>query len=430
MLPKGKGILLLIAYLVPTLIFGQAATNSPYSRYGVGNPESGGLTRNSGMGGISLGMRDPGYIDFQNPASLSARDSLSFIFDFGMVGEQFQLTTRNSDSRSRDINFKHIAIAFPVTKWLGAGTGIVPFSSISYDIIKEVREGDPDYIPETGGIDYLYRGNGGVHRFFLGTGIDVYKGLSVGLSLSYLFGTMERARSITFVDEENFFNTKVSEKSIVGDLYFDAGIQYTLSFQEDNSFTIGAVYNHERNIQAEYESYTENLLINPLGGFYSDTVNFVSGITGTIILPRNIGAGLTFRKGDQLVVGADYYWQEWSDARFFGESDSLINSNSIHAGLEFTPDRTAIRNYLNRISYRIGGHYGNTYLKLENEQLKDFGISFGLGLPLNRMRSTVNLSFEMGKRGTTVQNLIEEKYGIIRFSLTLYDIWFMKRKFD
>ena len=430
MLRNRIGPLILMACLIPGMVFGQAATNSPYSRFGLGNQERGSFTRNNAMGGISFGMRNPGYIDFQNPASLSARDSLSFIFDFGMTGQQFQLSTRNSTSTSKDINFKHMAIAFPITKWLGAGAGIVPFSSISYDIAKEVREGDPDYIPEIGGIDYLYRGTGGVHRFFLGAGVDIYKGVSVGVGLSYLFGTMEKARSITFIEEETSFNTKISEKSIVGDLYLDAGIQYTLLFSEDYSITLGAVYNHERNIKAEYESYTENLLFIPEGGHYADTVEFISGVTGKIILPRNVGIGFTFNKGDKLVIGADYYRQDWSDARFFGESDSLVNSNFIHAGLEFTPDRFAIRNYLNRMSYRIGGHYGNTYLQLQNEQLKDFGISFGLGFPLNRTRSAINLSFELGKRGGTGQNLIEEKYGIITFSLTLYDIWFMKRKFD
>ena len=193
---------------------------------------------------------------------------------------------------------------------------------------------------------------------------------------------------------------------------------------------LGAVLNNERSITGKVESLTQDVLYSSTTVIYVDTVDFSSGVKGKISIPRNLGVGFMFRYSDQLAIGADYFWQNWSEATFFGENDSLINSNSLHAGLEFVPNRFALRNYLARINYRIGGYISNTYLQLDGEQLRDLGISFGVGLPLNRNRSMINLTFEYGKRGTPSKNLIEERYGMISFGLTLYDNWFMKRKFD
>ena len=65
--------------------------------------------------------------------------------------------------------------------------------------------------------------------------------------------------------------------------------------------------------------------------------------------------------------------------------------------------------------------------------IDDFGMSFGLGLPLKQL-STVNLALEYGKRGATSNNLIEENYFNVRLSLSLtasgQQGWFRKRKID
>ncbi len=431
MFSNNKGIFLSILLLLTSaLTFGQAAINSPYSRFGLGDHQKMGFTRNIAMGGISLGMRDPGFIDFQNPASLSSRDSLSFLFEFGIVGKQSELSIGDESAVSKDISFKNLSLAFPITKWLGAAAGIVPYSSLSYTIEDQTREGDPEYDPEIGVINHFYEGSGGVNKFFVGLGADLFQGFSLGINLSYLFGYLERSRLLAFVDEEYATSIDVKHKTTFGDLGFDLGMQYSFLFKEKFELTFGAVLNNERNIKGKVESFTQDALYSSTTLIYLDTVDFSSGVKGKILIPRNLGVGFIFRYSDRLTIGADYFWQNWSEATFFGESDSLINSNSLHAGLEFVPNRFALRNYLNRINYRIGGYYSNTYLQLEGEQLRDLGISFGVGLPLNRNRSMINLTFEYGKRGAQRKNLIEERYGMISFSLTLYDIWFMKRKFD
>ena len=80
--------------------------------------------------------------------------------------------------------------------------------------------------------------------------------------------------------------------------------------------------------------------------------------------------------------------------------------------------------------YRAGMRFENTGLKINNETINEFGISFGVGIPVGRVFSNANLGFEVGQRGTTKQNLIQENFVKFQISLSLNDRWFEKRKFN
>jgi len=123
-------------------------------------------------------------------------------------------------------------------------------------------------------------------------------------------------------------------------------------------------------------------------------------------------------------------WQEWSSYTYLGKSDSLKNSLSLSAGGQFRPATNDISSYWKRITYRAGARFNQSYLYLNNTRINEFGISFGFGLPMKKTRSTLNIAFEAGARGTTQNNLIRENY--FRFSLgaSIFDRWFLKRKYD
>jgi hypothetical protein len=71
-----------------------------------------------------------------------------------------------------------------------------------------------------------------------------------------------------------------------------------------------------------------------------------------------------------------------------------------------------------------------SYLTLEGQQINDLGISFGVGLPVYRSNSTINISAELGRKGTKQHNLVLENYARLNLSVNLYDLWFIQRRFD
>ena len=101
------------------------------------------------------------------------------------------------------------------------------------------------------------------------------------------------------------------------------------------------------------------------------------------------------------------------------------------------PKSNSISNYWDRVTYRAGLRFEKTGLLVSKTsvvgdfiEINDFGISFGLGLPMGKKLSNLNLGIEYGTKGSTANNLIQEKYFNFRLSLSLNDSWFIKREID
>lgn len=79
-------------------LYAQSGTNSPYSQYGLGylSEQTSGFNR--GMNGLALGFREHNQVNYLNPASYSAIDSLSFIFDAGMSLQMTNFTEGSKKS--------------------------------------------------------------------------------------------------------------------------------------------------------------------------------------------------------------------------------------------------------------------------------------------------------------------------------------------
>src|SRR3712207_888040 len=76
------------------------STESPYSRFGFGHLDRQTPHALRGMGGISSAVRDRMIINPMNPASYTAVDSMTFLFDFGVsVGMNMLAEGNKTDPR-------------------------------------------------------------------------------------------------------------------------------------------------------------------------------------------------------------------------------------------------------------------------------------------------------------------------------------------
>ena len=104
-------------------------------------------------------------------------------------------------------------------------------------------------------------------------------------------------------------------------------------------------------------------------------------------------------------------------------------ANIFALGGFWVPDHTSFK-FLKRITYRAGLRIEKSGMVVGGTEVEDFGITFGVGLPLSRSFSNVNIGFELGKQGTTDGDLIEEEYFKINIGLSLNDQWFRKSKIN
>ena len=428
MLKNFKKFLVLTFISLNTILVVGQSFNSPYSSFGLGDMSFKGFGRNRAMGGISIAMKDGNYIDFLNPASYAARDSLSLLFEFGGVGQVSQVSTDDGSNAPWDINFSHLAFSFPISRKLSFGAGLIPYTLSDYNFVFEVSNGDELYDPEVGQLEYLFKGSGGLNEVFFGVAYEITKNLALGVNGRYIFGNLTKVQSVTLVENPNAYHTKLDEQDILGGINFTIGLNYETQFGKDWEFGVGGYYTLKSKINQKTEFLATNNLFLESGTSIDTLISYNTGKEKKDF-PASYGLGVLFNKGDKIIFGIDYKTTLWSNATIMN-FESAQNSQSILLGVEYTPSPRELRSYLKRIHYRAGGYYTNSYLKVQGNQITDFGITFGVGLPIGRSRSSFNLAFDYGKRGSRENNGILENHGAITFSLLVYDFWFMKRRFD
>ena len=417
--------------LLPALLLAQFNNNttSPFSRFGLGDLHSLSHGRTSAMGGASLGSRNSQQINFSNPASYTSTDSLAFLFEFGLNGKFSSYKSSLDKFSTNDINFRYFSLSFPVSKRVSAAMGLTPYSDVGYDIrVNQEIEG-------SAAVRHTYYGEGSLSRAFLGVGVSPIKNVSVGANLFYFFGTLTRNSYINFPQNVEMYVIQRTDGMRLRDFGMNFGIQATIPIDKEKSVTVGATLENKPTFTAFNSDMAFKSLVirlpnqNPVGDM--DTLAYVSEQKSTIKLPLSTGFGVSYVKNNKFEINADYYYQQWSKAIFFGDPYLFLTDRSvISLGGEFIPDKFSIRSYSSRVAYRGGIRYENSYLMVNSQQVNDFGISFGVGLPVYRSNSTINVSAELGRRGSVKNNLVRENYMKLNLSVNLYDFWFVKRRFD
>ena len=402
-------------------------TTSPYSRYGIGELNHYGYGRTAAMGGASLGSRHAVQINSANPASYTANDSLSFIFDFGVDGTYSKYKSNSGAMNASDVNFRYFSLSWPVTKWMGAAMGIQPFSDMGYEV------GFSENLPDIGTAYHSYKGEGTTSKAFFGVGVSPLKGLSIGANLNYIFGRLSQNTVVGFDDADLFYISK-SEGTRLRDFTLSYGVQYDYEIKKDQFLTLGVTFENKSDLTTLHRLYSYKAIVVQTASGAAElrsTIDSIPESKSPIKLPTTFGVGLSYNKLNKLEINADYYYAGWSKSTFFGRTDELItNQSRISAGFEYIPEALSIRSYLKRVKYRAGLHHEKSYLKLNDNHIQEIGISFGVGLPFPKSKSAANLAFEFGKQGTTKDDLARNNYAKFSIYLNLYDYWFMKRKFD
>ena len=425
---KTASFLLLIIFvlLVSDISRGQARISSPYSRYGVGelwyNNYS---TTLSGMGNIGLAIKSDNYLNIKNPASYMGFDSTSFLFDVSGLSQYNTLKTTELSQSADYTSFSYILFGTPVTKWWRASFGLIPFSNMGYLVFNEEEQDD------VGRTRYVYEGDGGLNQFHLGSGFQITKNLSVGINASYVWGIINKRRRVTFPDSLYMLSTRIDNIDHISDIMVELGAQYYIPLKNDMVLGTGLVVKPPMKLNTTRKYIVQNYFANDDGTIElpRDTVAYNPSTKGTLDFPLGIGGGISLSKANQFTVGIDVSWRQWEKYQSYGRSDSLQNSLSFNLGGEYTPKHNSISSYWQRMKYRLGFRYENTYLEINDTPIKEFGISFGLGLPFRRSKSMLNFAFEFGNRGTVKNSLVQENFFKFTFGLSIYERWFVKSRY-
>ena len=436
-----KTVLFVFFMTICVLSFAQDGTYgaySPYSIYGVGDISKEGTAYNKSMGGVGIATRNRRFINYLNPAAVTARDSLAFMADFGISEKNTLYRQGDMKSAKNTFNIYDFILSFPIWRSSAFMVGITPFSDVGYDFSRV--ETDKNIIGNTGNITYSSYGKGSVYQAFIGAGATFWKRLSVGAEMIYYFGNIDKVTNMDYTNS-SYRSVNSGHDLTVRGVTGKFGLQYEQRLGGNVSMIVGATYRMKTNVKGYSTSYrfANQSSVSDTLSYRVDTL-----AQNNIGFGDELGVGLSIKGGEQWSVEFNYLRSDWTKSGFesvggFSSVSSRPNtqnavfsstvSQSFRVGFELVPNRNDIRYYFKRCSYRAGFYYDKSYYKLNGENVNNMGITIGVTLPVFRWYNGISIGVDFGQRASTRNNMIREQYVMFNLGFNIHDIWFQKTQY-
>ena len=406
--------ILAIAFALPAMAQGSTSTMTPYSKYGYGILGDNATGTQRAMGGVGYAMQNGRQINAKNPASYVAMDSLTFLWDIGLDLTTVWAKEPGGSSKSTGGGLDYITMQFPITKYLAGSAGLMPYTSVGYSFGSDITYGAE-----------ARTGTGGINQLYLGLSGQPLKGFSVGANVYYLFGNLVNDIYVTTDASDVTLFERVMQ---VRDWNATFGMQYNLKFNKKHQATVGAVFTPGKSVHGTtfgvyYDVVNDENLPDTVG--YGKMKNGYS-------MPETYGAGISYTYDNRFNFELDYTYQPWSKAKFGKienfEDSRLVDRWKLGFGTQIVPSLRG--GYLGRINYRFGAYYSHDYITIDTNNMREWGLTLGFGLPAPGSKTVFNIGFEYKRRYTAPVKLVTEDYFNLTLSVNFNEMWFWKNKIN
>jgi hypothetical protein len=399
-----------------------AQTISTYSGLGLGDIIRPAFSNHIGNG-LGLSKGEYWFVNQMNPALLPYNQVTTF--QAGLGFETKTVSQNDLQDTYSSFNLLYLGTAIPAKagKWTFA-FGVQPYSRVLYNFATSID------IPGSGvTAEITNQGSGGFNQAYFSNGFKIWKNLSLGIKVSYLFSSLIKESTTIIGDtlDPSRSARSVLQRTNAKDVIFSTGISYKHNINKDISANYGITFDPETKISAER---FERIDIRTPAGTVLDIDTVANNLSGSFRLPQKWGAGISFNEGFKWSFGAEVEYQQWSRFKdFSGNNDYFQDGFSIRVGGDIVPNPIAIENYLNRITYRLGLSYDKLPFTISGKDIAEYGVNFGWSMPVSRI-SYIDFGMRYAVRGSTRNNLIKENYFQLHLGFTFNDRWFLRTAYD
>ena len=414
-----KKIILSACLLLSLVSFAQEGTASPYSYYGIGDVRFRGTAESRSMGGVFV-EQDSIHINLENPASFANLKLTSFALGGTYATTQFKSDTKSESAKRTTLDY--LAVGLPIGKF-GVGFGLIPYSSVGYKIESISSDGT--------GNNRRYDGTGGLNKVFLGVGYKITPNFSLGADVNYNFGKISTT-GLEFMTAVPVGTRELNTADLSG-VNFNFGAMFQTNLTKKLMLYSSLNYTLQNSLNSQNTRNISTVIFN--SGAALSVVDLLAEQNSQVTLkfPSKIAFSAGIGEAKKWLIGGKIAYQKNSgEANEYNASSNVGYGKygSASLGGYFIPNYNAFSNYAKRIVYRGGLRYEKTGLVVNGESINDMGVTVGLGLPIIGVFSNVNLGVELGKKGTTSANLVQENYFKLSVGFSLNDKWFVKSKFN
>jgi len=391
---------------------------SPYSIIGVGDIEKSSFDRTSGMGYAGASLSSNRYLYHANPASYSALDDKFFTIEISSRFKHVNYEGKSISSDfasigSSDLQMKKIAIALKIKPSWAISMGILPYSTTNYSFIGTKNIQGSDLV-----LPASYEGSGGINQFYFANSFKVNKSLRWGIQMNYLFGQFLQEETLSSGLTNADLTT--SKNVFIGKINFKSGIQYQKKLSNKWQLLLGSTAELKTNFNANTTTTVKDGTT-----ILSETEKFDNNF---FTIPATYKTSIGLKLKDTYTFVTDYSFQNWTAEKYKGLGYTLVNSNTLAFGVEYSKKLKFRNGSFERFFLQAGSFYNNSYVRMSNEQIKDIGFTIGGGIHSLKNNLGIQMNVELGRRGTTNKGLIRENYSQFNLTFSYRDFWFVKVK--
>ncbi len=293
---------------------------------------------------------------------------------------------------------------------------------------------------ELGSTSTSFTTEGGLNALTPSVGIQLTENESIGISYSLLFGSSRFIKSMTLDSVLYGQSNRISHSGSNLDVYIASdrltltnktlflfghiGFPVTpvdatmLKYQmfEDND---GSGHHNTSSTTAEADFPVPSTVSPP------DTIELERAMA-----PFELGAGTDVALSERLHVTSEFRMMDYNYSSRLVQStplnDAINQSLHFQAGLTHY-NRNIVRNAGDRFTWRTGIFSNRYSLKNSSNSIMENGISVGFGFIFGLTKNQLDLSYQFGMR-SGIPGVSKEMFSNVAVSMSLSDIWFVKRR--
>lgn len=405
-------------------------SGSTYSYLGIGIPVDFVSPPASAMGLYGTAVFNVAKPSLANPAFWGNTEYTNVTG--GMALNYFDASDNFGSSENTNINFTYAHLVAPLIKnRLGFSLALYPKTESRYkmETINDVL------LPGSSGMqENIYRlittGRGGINKLEAGLGFRINDNISVGYAPALMFGVTNAHNDISFdtaTQQPLSYNIRTRYRGFAHRIGVAMNAGSVLRNRDHVDF--GVTVSLPATLHAHRRVTSEVLTSNRFG-----TVEMISEDElgrRDVNYPLEASAGISYYPSRFLMFGTELQYQQWSDYTDFDPTVETFTKDRIKIGLGFEYNAFMRGNtgLFNSLIYRLGVSYDTGHLEISGTDIETLLFSGGIGIPTGP-GSTIEFGFDYGFRGTTSNNLVQERIFAIRASFNLTERMFMQRRLN
>ena len=408
---------------IPLWIFLLALSVQAASMLGLealGKPTEGASAITLGRGYSGGAKALSGYVEW-NPASIAFEENTSF--NASMVFEENVASRGGNSYASSTLEIPSLSFLFAMHKF-----GAVSLSlSQKYTSNLDEEVDDPK---NTSLAKIEYKGN--IYEIVPAYAVRMpfFRKISLGFAAHFVMGSVSRKLTLGADNSQ----VPAEDSWATNDAELTESADGSWKIKDHPAYYTGAVFYKGRRA-SYYFSYTtgytlRNTLDYDLQFSQVDTL-VPTKLRRDIDVPPTLATGIAYRFKKRHHIMLDFMLRGWDmDIRNIAGGWNLEDSTStqteflVGAGYERSGSSDYFKKYLQRMDFRFGGWFRNYYIA----DVKEFGGSLGVGFPLGRRSTKIDIAVQGGLRQSDDDTVWDEKFIGIAIGLTGVGNWGNKPK--